>query len=259
MFRRHHPAAAEFHRQSCNRSEGAPHIPSGPAQLQPGRYKRYAGVETVALAPAQPAATPLGEALRARLSCRHFRAEPVSLAQLGDLLGGGFGLLDPDAERGERPLPSGGNRYPLELYLLVREAEGLAPGTYHYAVDAHALELLRGPTPWSGVRELFLGQDWLAQASALVVVSAVLGRTLDRYGERGFRFVHFEAGHCVQNLSLLAAAAGLASLSLGGFYDAQLAAFLGLDMEVELPLYGLALGLPEALDRRALRTVEGMP
>lgn len=259
MFRRHHPAAAEFHRKSCNRSEGAPVIPAPIAQAPPGPFKRYPGVPSVSLPAPRSQTTPLGEALRARLSCRHFSGEAMALAQLSDLLGGGFGLRDADSDTPERPLPSGGNRYPLELYVLARNVDGLEAGTHHYAVASHALEQLRGPTPWSTVRELFLGQAWLEHASMIVVVTGVLARTLERYGERGFRFVHFEAGHCVQNLTLLAAAQGLGTLSLGGFYDAQLAAFLGLDMEIELPLYGLALGVPEPLSRGALRDVEGMP
>lgn len=92
-------------------------------------------------------------------------------------------------------MPSGGGLYPLELYLLARRAEGVEPGVYHYAAVAHGLEQLREvlvPRPLSDY--LFMGQHYATDAAAVVVIAAEVEHTLVKYGDRGYRYVLFEAG-----------------------------------------------------------------
>jgi len=47
-----------------------------------------------------------------------------------------------------------------------------------------------------------LGQTWIREAPIVIVIAAVYERTTSRYGERGIRYVHMEAGHIGQNLYL---------------------------------------------------------
>ena len=54
-----------------------------------------------------------------------------------------------------------------------------------------------------------LGQMWLADAPAVVVIAAVYERTTRKYGPRASRYVHVEAGHAAQNLFLQAGALDL--------------------------------------------------
>jgi SagB-type dehydrogenase family enzyme len=158
----------------------------------------------------------------------------------------GFRLL-------ERPIPSAGARYPLEIYLLVQTIDDIDPGTYHYDPVGQALQY-RGPAVEPArVAELFLGQPWLERASAVIVLTAVLNRTLDRYGDRGYRYVLIEAGHLGQNLNLVATGLGLGSLDLGGFFDAALADRLCLSGGEEVPIYAIAVGMPSTLDRTEAR------
>jgi SagB-type dehydrogenase family enzyme len=156
-------------------------------------------------------------------------------------------------EFAERLVPSGGARYPLEVYLLVRRVEGVARGVHHYAPRDHRLRQIRGPLPWPSIVELFMDQAYLAEADLIVVFTSVIQRTLARYYDRGLRLVLMECGHLAQNLNLLAAAMRLGSLNLGGFYDRHLSALLGLDPEVEVPLYAVALGRPTVTDRQEVR------
>lgn len=222
--------------------------------------KRYRGVATLTLPPPLPVTASLDGALRARLSCRRFDGGPISLQDLASLLGGAYGVGDAVAVRGldagwlrQRPVPSAGNAYPLEIYLLIRAVAGVEPGTYHFDAAGHRLERIRGPVPWPRTVALCQGQPYVAGASALVVLSAVLDRTLPRYGDRGRRFVLLEAGHLGQNLYLLAAALGLGCLAVGGADDAALAAILDLDPGREPPLYALAIGRPSTTDRARAR------
>jgi SagB-type dehydrogenase family enzyme len=258
MFQQQYPAAWNFFRASCNTGGHPLARPAGwGEQREPGTWKQYHGVPVIELPPARLPDEPLAEVLLNRVSCRRFGGPPLELGELSNLLHGTYGVSGRvrlgEMELMERPVPSGGARYPLEVYLLVRRVKGLARGVHHYAPRGHCLEQLRGPLSWASVIRLFMDQEYLAEADLIVVFTAVVQRTLARYSERGFRLVLMECGHLAQNLNLLGTAMHLGSLDLGGFYDEHLAGLLGLDPDVEIPLYGVALGRPTAVHREEIR------
>ncbi len=88
--------------------------------------------------------------------------------------------------------------YPLEIYLAVGRAQGIAAGVYRYAPATH--ELI--PVAAGGAREALavaaMGQQWLAQAPVVFAIGAVETRTTGKYGARGTRFVHIEVEHVAQ-------------------------------------------------------------
>ncbi len=87
-----------------------------------------------------------------------------------------------------------------------------------------------------------LGQEFIHQASAVIILTSVARRMEERYGKsRGARYIAMEAGHAGQNVMLQAVALGLASVPIGAFQDAQVAEILELKPE-ERPLYMLAVG-----------------
>ena len=216
-------------------------------------FKEDLNADSVELpTPSLPGAS-LASALAGRTSCRHFRSDPIPLGQLGDLLHGAYGVLgmiDLWGEFCERPAPSGGALYPLELYVLTQRVEGLAGGVYHYVPLTHRLEVVRpDPLPSLLTAEMFLGQPYLSSASAVVVLAAVVERSLWKYEDRGYRYLLLEAGHVAQNLNLCATALGLGCLNLGGFFDEDVAALLRLDDDHEVVLYGIAIGPPQSDSR----------
>jgi SagB-type dehydrogenase family enzyme len=224
---------------------------------EPGQMKEYPGAQRHALP--RPGQVPLaiGEAIARRRSCRRFAEDPLPVAALSTLLHDAYGLGDSYLHGGQtmfdRPVPSGGGCYPLELYVLVQRVEGIPAGIHHYSTRHHAFEAL-GPLPKSDALEaLFLGQPWVAKAHVIVIVTAVASRLLHRYADRGYRYLLIEAGHVGQNLALVATASGLGSLSLGGFFDDDVIYILGLDAAFELPLYGVALGVPATADSAQAR------
>ncbi len=207
--------------------------------------------------PVEPSLT---DALRGRVSCRAFAVDPLTLAELATLLRASYGI---ETRSGpvmqDRPPPSGGGLYPLEVSLLVRAVTGLEPGVYHYVPAADGLEQVQQlvlPRPF--LTYLFMGQPWVAEAAVVTVLSFAGGRSLTKYGDRGYRYALLEAGHTMQNLNLTIAALGLGVVNLGGFYDDELAALCGIDVEQEVPLYCCALGRPDAdpSDRMAVRALE---
>lgn len=256
MFRKRCPIAWTFHR---NTSRWPYNILSvSDTSGQPPPYKEYFDVPIFQLPDPQFPATTLRQAIEARRSCRRFSAAPVRVPELASLLQSAYGIEGQiffgDQEFLERPVPSGGGLYPLELYLLIQHAEDLESGIYHYAVLSHALEQLRVlQLPRQLIVDLFLGQPYLRDAAVIVVLTTVLERSLWKYGDRGYRYLLLEAGHVAQNLNLVATALGLGSFNIGGFFDSDLANLLGLDIEEEIPLYGIALGTPFTDDRTDLR------
>ena len=258
MFRKTSPLAWTFHRNTSRWPYNMRAMPDTQGQVLPSPYKEYFNVPVFPLPDSQFPPTTLQQAIAERRSCRRFSSVPLKTLELATLLKAAYGIegriFFGDQEFLERPVPSGGGLYPLELYLLVQRAEDFEPGIYHYAVLSHALEQLRAlQLPRQFIADLFLGQPYLADAAAIAVLATVLDRSLWKYGDRGYRYILLEAGHVAQNLNLVAAALGLGSFNLGGFFDNDLANLLGLDIEEEVPLYGVALGTPATADRTDLR------
>jgi SagB-type dehydrogenase family enzyme len=213
---------------------------------------------SIALPRPRPPETSFATLIEKRFSCRRFSAAGLDLQAVSDVLFCGYGVLGADVygkwEFPHRPVPSGGGLYALELTAIVRNVEGLAPGIYHYHSITHALEQLRdAPLPEVVAGYLFMGQAELASAPLVIVISAYLHRSLRKYGDRGYRYVLFEAGHVAQNINLAATGLGLGSCNMGGFFDVELGELLRLDGEREVPLYGIAVGRPDGTDPVLLR------
>ena len=86
-----------------------------------------------------------------------------------------------------------------------------------------------------------LGQDFVGQGAAVLVVTAVYARISAKYGGRGVRYAHMEAGHAAQNVLLMATSLNLGAVPVGAFDDARLARVLKLE-EDEQPLYLIPVG-----------------
>lgn len=190
--------------------------------------------------PAQDGKVSLERCLTTRRSVRSFRADALKLAQVSQLLWAAQGITG--AQR-LRTAPSAGALYPLELYLLAGNVEGLAAGIYKYRPDGHALVRVAEEDRRRALADAALGQQFIAQAPAVFVLAGVYERTAKRYGERAPRYVHIEVGHAGQNLSLQAVALGLGSVPVGAFRDPEVRRIVGMPEE-EAPLYIIPVGRP---------------
>jgi SagB-type dehydrogenase family enzyme len=254
-FRRDQPVAWAYHRRTSRWPFNMHDVkPRSDPSVQ---FKEDLDADTTVLPAAQLPRLALADALRRRSSCRRFSGAAIEAAQLGTLLHAAYGVLgtvELGGEFCERPVPSGGGLYPLELYVITQNVEGLSGGVHHYVPLGHLLETVRpDPLPSLLTAEMFLGQPYLAEAAALIVITATVERSLWKYEDRGYRYILMEAGHVAQNVNLCAEALGLASLNLGGFLDEDLARLLKLDEEREIALYGLAVGVGDIDDRLGRR------
>ena len=180
------------------------------------------------------------KAIANRRSQRDFTGEKMSLAELSHLLYYSSGVTD--KRDGLRAAPSAGATYPIEVYAIVNNVEGLAKGIYHYLISSHELELLREGDFRNEMSQAALQERMFKQANVIVALSAVFQRTQQRYRERAQRYICFEAGHIAQNTYLVATSLGLGACAIGAFYDDEFNRLLGLNGKDESVLYLLALG-----------------
>jgi SagB-type dehydrogenase family enzyme len=179
-------------------------------------------------------------ALARRRSIRSYAEEPLSLGALSQLLWAAQGITHPD---GYRTAPSAGALYPLELHVVVGAVTGLRPGVYRYEPGRHRLTLHAEGDLRNELAVAALEQDWVAEAPAVLVLSAVYARTARKYGARAPRYVHMEVGHAAQNVYLQAVALDLATVMVGAFHDRRLQQVLRLPSELE-PLGLMPVGKP---------------
>jgi len=178
----------------------------------------------------------LEETLHDRRSVREFTDEPLKLEEISQLLWAAQGITDP---RGYRTAPSAGALYPIELYMVTAE------GLFHYHPQDHSLVLAGEGDLREQLCEAGLGQDAIAEAPAVFVLTVVYERVEVKYGaERTPRYVHLEAGHAAQNLLLQAVSLDLGATPIGAFYDEQVQSVLDLPLDHE-PLYLIPVGHPK--------------
>jgi len=222
------------------------HKPLQAAAAHP--YKVYADHDRILLPRVRPIVALLGDVLTQRQSIRDFRTDqPLPVELLSDWLGWGCGWmpnLPAEAARPGRTYPSGGGLYPLEVYIASRNVVGVPAGLYHYSPLKHCLESLGGGSSGYHVLDNLTQTDAAGSCHAAILISAVFMRTQYKYGLRGYRFVLLEAGHLMQNLSLVAPALGLGITPIGGYYDDRLHQALGVNGVDEAVVYTATFGLP---------------
>jgi SagB-type dehydrogenase family enzyme len=208
----------------------------------------YPTAETVPLPEGVELSVDLGEALARRRSVRSFADEPLTRRELGGLLEHGAGVSDEESEK--RTYASPGALYPTELYLLVRNVEGVDPGVYYYNAPRHVLRRLEagGPAFDDRVASTIIGNSAadVTTAGVVFVFTATFPRVTFKYGARGYRYALQESGHLSQNLLLAATGLGLAAIPQAAFRDEATNELLGVDGVSEAATYTTVVGRPEA-------------
>ncbi|MFI5401190.1 MAG: SagB/ThcOx family dehydrogenase, partial [SAR324 cluster bacterium] len=129
------------------------------------------------------------------------------------------------------------------LYLIVHDVKGLAPGAYVLHREPWALECLRAGQFRQQAGYLGLEQDLPADASVALYWVADLNSILERFGNRGYRAVQFEAGAIGGRLYLTAYAQRLGATGLT-FYDDDVTAFFSPHAQGRSAIFHMAFGRP---------------
>lgn len=140
-----------------------------------------------------------------------------------------------------RPYPSGGALFPIELYVASAAVEGLPAAVSYYDARQHKLRVLPGISPTT-IRSAETADESVAPAACTLILTGVFERSVQKYGPRGYRLALIEAGHLMQNISLLAGALGLKALVSASFYEAEMEQALDIDGVSEAALALVIIG-----------------
>lgn len=182
------------------------------------------------------------EAIAKRRSRRAFKDTALTLQQVSTLLWACQGITD--KRSGFRSAPSAGATYPLELFLVAGNVEGLIPGVYRYLPNAHALDILSEGDIRLVLTSACLDQSFIMEAPATIVIGAVFERTTGHYGERGKMYVFQECGHVGENLHLACEQMGLGTVMVGAFRDDAVKRLVNMNKN-ETPVYVMPVGYPK--------------
>jgi SagB-type dehydrogenase family enzyme len=132
----------------------------------------------------------------------------------------------------------------IRLYLYAHRVDGLSPGVYRLWPEPAELELIKSGDQRVASAGLSLGQDLAGNACVALSMIGDLDRAVRAHGDRGYRYVHFEAGAIGHRLYLAAEALGLGATGIGAFYDEEVHRYLNLAPERGRVVYHFAIGYP---------------
>lgn len=183
------------------------------------------------------------QALARRRTRRSFGPAPLTLDQIGSLLWAANGLTGPPGDDRYRSAPSAGALHPLTIHLVAgrKGVVGLPPAVYAYLPEDHALSAGATGDRREAVARACLDQLWVARAPAMIAITGKYRIETSKYGRRGGRYTHIEAGCVCQNIFLAVEGLGLRAGVVGAFDDARLAATLGLPVDRD-PILIMPLG-----------------
>lgn len=235
-----------FHQSSKDRlGKGRVRIPFDsslwPESWKRVEYKEYPRFDAMPLLDTKSGN--VAAAIASRASKRDFAQRPITIEQLSTLLKYSCGITRTDGEKKLRAQPSGGARYPIEVYPIVFVGTDAYPaGVHHYNVRDHSLEVLwRREFSKDDIAQLF-SYDWAQGASIAFVLTAVFDRNQRKYGERGYRQILIEAGAIVQNAYLLAQEMGLSCCAIDAVNEFNIEKLLDIDGTTESVVCSFLIG-----------------
>jgi len=185
----------------------------------------------------------LREAIEGRRSVRVYSPEALTLDELSWLLWTTQGVQTARPGATLRTVPSAGARHAFETYVLVNRVEGLEQGLYWFMASEHKLRVIDlEPGLDDRVTAASLKQAIVKNSAATFIWVAVPYRMNWRYDERGYRYMHLDAGHVCQNLYLASEAVGCGVCAIGAYDDDGVNALLGIDGSEQFVIYMATVG-----------------
>lgn len=203
-------------------------------------FKTYTLMDQVSL-PSTTPRSPLENLIAARRSIRNYSGQAMTQEELARVLYYSYGITD--KRRNWRAVASGGGLYPLEIYVLPVNVEGLENGVYHYNIEHNCLDTISRGDRLAEIKECIWFEDiHVDDAAALFIVTAIFERSTLKYQDRGYRMILMEAGEVAQNMTLVANSYDLGVCLVGGFHDNIVSKILEIDGSYEAPLLPIVVG-----------------
>ena len=204
------------------------------------------GIETMAMdkikiiklpAPSVKSDVSLEECILKRRSVRTFSGKKLNQSQIGQLLWAAQGITKISENFHFRAAPSAGALYPMEMFAVT------PAGIFQYLPKEHELKTIAKTDKRKELASAALRQNFIAEAPLTIALCSVYSRLTGKYGKRGIRYAHIEAGHIAENIQLQAVSLGLVSVPVGAFDDKKTADVLNLPGNCR-PLYIIPIGFP---------------
>lgn len=223
--------------------------PGEPGAAPPGPKAKSDSSEVVVTLPAprvQPSTlSQWCAAMIGRRSAKGFHDQALSLAEVGDLLGG---LSAPGL------LSDGFSADPAELglRLVTRKVDGL-DGVFAYDARSHSLHRIDDLAAGAAAGRACMDQSLADDAALVLIFHAPIRRLVEEHGYSAFAELHFQASEWAQRLSLAAAqTATVSTTCIGGFDERECGALARLgsgEETVYVMLAGVADESATKLDR----------
>ena len=183
-------------------------------------------------------------AINRRKTLRKYLDQALSMDELSFLLWCTQGVKDfSGTAHTWRTVPSAGARHAFETIIMVNRVDTLKQGLYRYAASQHALvEYNLKPGLAEKLSEASLKQSKIAYSAVTFIWTAVADRMVYRYGQRGYRYLHLDAGHVCQNLYLAAEVIDCGVCAIAAFDDQKVNQILDLDGVSQFVIYLASLG-----------------
>lgn len=188
-------------------------------------------------------AVALDQAIIARKSHRKYKDNPLNLQELSYLLYVSQGVKKTTENHTFRTVPSAGASHAFETYILIRKVEGLKPGLYRYlALEHQLIKISDDPDLTTKIKIACLDQPMIETSALSFLWVADIKRMYYKYGERGYRFIHLDAGHVCQNIYLACENISAGTVAIAAYDDTAINAVLKLDGEAQFVTYIAPVG-----------------
>jgi SagB-type dehydrogenase family enzyme len=230
-------------------------LPTTPA---PPQSKKIPGTKSIPLPSSGIDRDTFFETLHRRRTHRDFAKRAITLESVAKLLQTTWGVQGYFQTNvfGRLPYktsPSAGARHPIEVYLMALRVGGLQKGMYHYQARDNRLAKLPASASPRIASAYGANQSYFAGAAALFIMTAVVARTMWKYGRaRAYRAVLIESGHLCQTFCLTATRMGLGPFCTVALKDSMIEKHLGIDGISESVIYVAGVGVPTHQDLTTL-------
>jgi SagB-type dehydrogenase family enzyme len=192
------------------------------------------GAATIKLPPPKHSSdTSVEKALLERRSVRSYKAEPLTIPEIAQILWAAQGITEP--KKGMRTAPSARGMYLMEVYLVAGNVTNLPAGMYKYAPQGH--ELIK--VTEGNIREDLFKAAGQAQIKNAPVTLLIAGKSTE--ASNNSPWMYLEAGHVSQNVYLQAESLKLGAVTMNGFKAEDVKKALKLPAG-EQPIYLMCLG-----------------
>lgn len=179
-------------------------------------FKTYPDMPSIRLEKPTESFSEIDKILEARESANGYTEEPVPLEKLSNLLHMSVGLKKNNPKR--RRYPSGGAKYPIDIYLLAQNVKNLEKAIYYYTVKSHSLVKINDYTKEDIYNCFSINQanQALFKAPIIIFMTFSKNRSMPKYGALAYKLGLIEIGHIGQNIYLTTGTQGLSCRAHAG-------------------------------------------